>query len=125
MITVCFLVLIFFFQKKYSFDFNTEPNMATMLSYVLTDLNVPKATLEKCLKKAVKGSFNTISVDGDQSTSDTVLIMSSQIINYQDSDEAEFEKALQDVCTGLAEDIVRNGELFMRILKSFMRNLNK
>lgn len=93
--------------------------MATMLSYVLTDLNVPKATLEKCLKKAVKGSFNTISVDGDQSTSDTVLIMSSQIISYQDSDEAEFEKALQDVCTGLAEDIVRNGELFMLIFKSY------
>ena len=93
--------------------------MATMLSYVLTDLNVPKATLEKCLKKAVKGSFNTISVDGDQSTSDTVLIMSSQITNYQDSDEAEFEKALQDVCTGLAEDIVRNGELFMQIFKSY------
>jgi glutamate N-acetyltransferase / amino-acid N-acetyltransferase len=90
-----------------------EPNMATMLSYVLTDLNVPKATLEKCLQKAVKGSFNTISVDGDQSTSDTVLVMSSQIVKYQDSDEAEFERALEDVCTGLAEDIVRNGELFL------------
>jgi glutamate N-acetyltransferase / amino-acid N-acetyltransferase len=87
--------------------------MATMLSYVLTDLDVPKATLEKCLRRAVKESFNTISVDGDQSTSDTVLVMSSQIVKYQDSDEAEFERALEDVCTGLAEDIVRNGELFL------------
>lgn len=97
--------------------------MATMLSYVLTDLNVPKATLEKCLHKAVKGSFNTISVDGDQSTSDTVLVMSSQIVKYQDSDEAEFEKALEDVCIGLAEDIVRNGELPKRKFKAFNRFL--
>ena len=88
----------------------SEPNMATMLSYILTDLDVPKSVLEKCLKKVVKGSFNTISVDGDQSTSDTVLVMSSQIIEYKASDEIEFEKALQEVCNGLAEDIVRNGK---------------
>ena len=92
------------------FLLHVEPNMATMLSYILTDLDVPKSVLEGCLKKVVKGSFNTISVDGDQSTSDTVLVMSSQIIEYKASDEAEFEKALQEVCTGLAEDIVRNGK---------------
>lgn len=88
---------------------SVEPNMATMLSYILTDLAVPKSTLEACLKKVVKGSFNTISVDGDQSTSDTVLVMSSQIVDYKDSDLVEFEKAMLEVCTGLAEDIVRNG----------------
>lgn len=85
--------------------------MATMLSYILTDLSVPKAVLETCLKKVVKGSFNTISVDGDQSTSDTVLVMSSQAVDYKDSDIVEFEKALLEVCSGLAEDIVRNGNI--------------
>lgn len=84
--------------------------MATMLSYILTDLNVPKSVLEKCLMKVVKGSYNTISVDGDQSTSDTVLAMSSQVVGYSDTDHAEFEQALQEVCLGLAEDIVRNGK---------------
>jgi glutamate N-acetyltransferase / amino-acid N-acetyltransferase len=83
--------------------------MATMLSYILTDLSVPKGVLEACLQKVVKGSFNTISVDGDQSTSDTVLVMSSQTVDYKDSDLVEFEKAMLEVCTGLAEDIVRNG----------------
>jgi hypothetical protein len=56
--------------------------MATMLAYVLTDLDMPKDVLEKSLKKTVKNSFNSISVDGDQSTSDTVFIMSSQIVRY-------------------------------------------
>ena len=83
--------------------------MATMLSYILTDLDVPKSVLENCLKRVVGSTFNTISVDGDQSTSDTVLVMSSQILEYKPSDEAEFEKALKEVCLGLAEDIVRNG----------------
>ena len=94
--------------------------MATMLSYVLTDLNVPKDVLDSCLKRVVKGSFNTISVDGDQSTSDTVLVMSSQIVDYSASDLIEFEKALQEVCTGLAEDIVRNGEKNITHLLSTM-----
>ena len=97
--------------------------MATMLSYILTDLDVPKSVLEGCLKRVVKGSFNTISVDGDQSTSDTVLVMSSQIMEYKPSDEAEFERALQEVCTGLAEDIVRNGKKsneFQTIISQFL-----
>jgi N-acetylglutamate synthase/N-acetylornithine aminotransferase len=54
--------------------FRTEPNMATMLAYILTDLDIPKDILEKILKKIVENSFNSISVDGDQSTSDTVYI---------------------------------------------------
>lgn len=87
--------------------------MATMLSYILTDLDVPKSVLEACLQRVVRKTFNTISVDGDQSTSDTVLVMSSQIMGYKPSDEAEFERALQEVCSGLAEDIVRNGKHFI------------
>ena len=48
-----------------------EPNMATMLSYIMTDAEVPKESLQSMLATAVNGSFNSISVDGDESTSDT------------------------------------------------------
>jgi len=47
-----------------------EPNMATMLGYILTDLNIPRNTLQELLNKVIKKSFNAISVDGDQSTSE-------------------------------------------------------
>jgi glutamate N-acetyltransferase/amino-acid N-acetyltransferase len=92
--------------------------MATMLCYVLTDLDIPKAALEVALKQAVTNTFNTISVDGDQSTSDTVLAVSSQKVAYKASeDEAEFAKALKQVCLGLSEDIVRNGEGTQHVVK--------
>lgn len=85
-----------------------EPNMATMLSYLMTDADIPKATLQTMLTNAVNESYNSISVDGDESTSDTVaLIASNQVA---DTDLAEFEAALQQVCRGLSADIVRNGE---------------
>ena len=51
-----------------------EPNMATMLSYIVTDLDMPRDVLEASLKKIVNLSYNTISIDGDQSTSDTGII---------------------------------------------------
>ena len=91
--------------------------MATMLAYILTDLDVPKATLDACLQRVVRKSFNCISVDGDQSTSDTVLALSSQVVPFADGDEKEFEEALQSVCVQLAEDIVRNGEGTQHVMK--------
>ena len=57
-----------------------EPNMATMLSYIMTDAEVPKESLQSMLATAVNGSFNSISVDGDESTSDTAVILSSNKI---------------------------------------------
>jgi glutamate N-acetyltransferase/amino-acid N-acetyltransferase len=97
-----------------------EPNMATMLAYILTDLKVPRETLDKCLKSAVKSSFNCISVDGDQSTSDTCFLLSSEVVEPTStgSDEKEFEAALLDVCRELAEDIVRNGEGTNHVIKA-------
>jgi glutamate N-acetyltransferase / amino-acid N-acetyltransferase len=91
--------------------------MATMLAYILTDLDVPKDVLDRCLKRVVKKTFNAISVDGDQSTSDTVFAMSSQIVSFSPSDEAEFESALMGVCLGLSEDMVRNGEGTQHVMK--------
>ncbi len=85
-----------------------EPNMATMLVFVLTDLCMPRGVLRRELKDCVEKTFNRISIDGDQSTSDTVLLMSSG--RKPAVSEPEFREALCDVCGKLAEDIVRNGE---------------
>lgn len=94
-----------------------EPNMATMLSYILTDLAVSKDFLQKSLATAVDKSFNAITVDGDQSTSDTVLALSSKKAHLTPGDEAEFDIALSELCTDLAEDIVRNGEGTNHVMK--------
>jgi glutamate N-acetyltransferase/amino-acid N-acetyltransferase len=85
-----------------------EPNMATMLVYLLTDLAVPRDSLRAALRRAVNRSFNLITVDSDTSTSDTVLALSSGIVPCPDL--AAFEAALSMVCRDLAEDVVRNGE---------------
>lgn len=94
-----------------------EPNLATMLAYIMTDLDLPKDVLEKHLKAAVPVSFNTISVDGDQSTSDTVLVISSQKVKPSAGDEQLFMEELKRVCAELAEDIVRNGEGTQHVIK--------
>ncbi|MDD2763071.1 MAG: bifunctional ornithine acetyltransferase/N-acetylglutamate synthase [Opitutaceae bacterium] len=85
-----------------------EPNLATMLVYLLTDLRVPRDALRAMLTRAVDASFNCISVDSDTSTSDTVVAVSSGRVPCPDL--AAFEAALATVCRDLAEDVVRNGE---------------
>ncbi len=85
-----------------------EPNLATMLCFILTDLKIERATLRKSLKTAAARSFNCISVDGDQSTSDSVYLISSG--KKKETEEEEFTDALTSLCMKLAEDIVRNGE---------------
>lgn len=87
-----------------------EPDMATMLAFILTDVAVPKEELQAMLVRAVEKSFNCISVDGDQSTSDTVLALSSAAVALPPGGAAEFEAALCRVCERLAADVVRNGE---------------
>ena len=80
-----------------------------MLGYIMTDATVAKKKLQSMLTEAVNESFNSISVDGDESTSDTVaLIASNQFGSVVDDNE--FQDALLQVCKGLAADIVRNGE---------------
>jgi glutamate N-acetyltransferase/amino-acid N-acetyltransferase len=85
-----------------------EPNLATMLVYIMTDLEVSRTALRGLLPRVVAQSFNAISVDSDQSTSDMVLAFSSQRVPCPDP--SAFEKALLEVCQDLAQDIVRNGE---------------
>ncbi|MDC7226301.1 MAG: bifunctional glutamate N-acetyltransferase/amino-acid acetyltransferase ArgJ [Spirochaetales bacterium] len=85
-----------------------EPNMATMLCFIITDLSISRDELREMLPPIVGETFNRISVDSDQSTSDMVIAASSD--RKPCADKAEFRKALYEVCSELAEDIVRNGE---------------
>jgi glutamate N-acetyltransferase/amino-acid N-acetyltransferase len=85
-----------------------EPNLATMLVYLLTDLEISRNGLRELLPRVVAQSFNAISIDSDQSTSDMALIFSSQRVPCPDP--SAFERALAEVCRDLAQDIVRNGE---------------
>lgn len=97
-----------------------EPNMATMLSYIMTDAAVPRAKLQSMLTEIVNGSYNSISVDGDESTSDTVGLIASNAIDG--TDEQEFKEALTQICQGLSQDIVRNGEGTGHVLRVRIEN---
>ncbi len=97
-----------------------HPNMATMLAFVLTDANVAPAALQKSLKIAVDQSFNAISVDGDTSTNDTVLVLASGKLDAT-GDLADFQRALNDVCRELAWLIVRDGEGATRVMELEVR----
>ncbi len=92
-----------------------EPNLATMLVYLFTDLAVPRDTLRAMLVRAVGPSFNSISIDSDTSTSDTVVLVSSGRVPC--AGLAEFEAALTQVCRDLAEDVVRNGEGVRHVIR--------
>lgn len=87
-----------------------EPNMATMLCYIMTDAIIPKENLQSMLSETVNNSFNSISVDGDESTSDTTVLISSGKVETSDELYGEFKEALEEISCGLAGDLVRNGE---------------
>jgi glutamate N-acetyltransferase/amino-acid N-acetyltransferase len=90
-----------------------HPNMATMLAYVFTDAAAPAALLRRELRAAVDSSFNCISVDGDTSTNDTVLLLASGAGGASLSSgggRKAFAKALLEVCQSLAEQIISDGE---------------
>jgi glutamate N-acetyltransferase/amino-acid N-acetyltransferase len=92
-----------------------EPNLATMLVYILTDVAVPRATLREMLSRVIEPSFNSISIDSDTSTSDTVAVLSSSRVPCDDL--SAFEAALGLVCRDLAEDVVRNGEGVRHVIR--------
>eukprot|EP00438_Fugacium_kawagutii_P031137 Skav201761 [mRNA] locus=scaffold1973:346110:356866:- [translate_table: standard] len=108
-----------------------EPNMATMLCFLMTDANVPRNELQRLLSSTASSSFNAISVDGDESTSDTaawalraggrlvtwvkVVLISSGHVDAVPLDA--FAAALRDVCGDLAAQIVRNGEGTQHVIR--------
>ncbi|MDD6798698.1 MAG: bifunctional glutamate N-acetyltransferase/amino-acid acetyltransferase ArgJ [Clostridia bacterium] len=93
-----------------------HPNMATMLGFITTDLNIEKAVLQKALSSVINDTFNMISVDGDTSTNDTVLVLANKkagnpVISSENSEGyAEFFEALTYVCKELAKKIAGDGE---------------
>lgn len=92
-----------------------HPNMATMLGYIATDAAISQSALDKIIQHAVNKSFNCITVDGDTSTNDSLILMATgQAGNAAVTEEnAEFitlRDALTDVATELAQAIVRDGE---------------
>ena len=92
------------------------PNMATMLSFIFTDANIPSVFLKAILKKISATTFNSITVDGDTSTNDMVALFAtgkaknSKIYNILDPKLQEFEKALHSVALNLSKQIVVDGE---------------
>lgn len=92
-----------------------EPNLATMLVFIMTDLILPRDYMREILPRICAETFNTISIDSDQSTSDMVLLFSSNAKPLSDGDR--FAAALRNVCEELAEDIVRNGEGTGHVIK--------
>ncbi|OSS42056.1 Glutamate N-acetyltransferase / N-acetylglutamate synthase [Desulfurella amilsii] len=91
-----------------------HPNMATMLSFIATDLSLNQDILSKALKESVDKSFNRISVDGDMSTNDTVFIASTNEVGESICEENEFYRyfvgKLTECCVYLAKEIVKDGE---------------
>jgi glutamate N-acetyltransferase / amino-acid N-acetyltransferase len=92
------------------------PDMATMLAYVFTDASLPHEVLQPLLSAAADRSFNSITVDGDTSTSDTVLLSATQqaphrrVTSPDDPVLGDFRRALDAVMIDLAQQIVRDGE---------------
>jgi len=86
-----------------------HPDMATMLSFIMTDAEISGAQLDDCLRYAVSRSFNSISVDGDTSTNDMVVVLANGASGVR-PDSRQFRDRLLDVCTRLATAIVRDGE---------------
>ena len=91
------------------------PHMATMLCFIMTDVAVNQRTLDRALKDAVKNSFNRITVDGDRSTNDAVLIMANGVLgNPQITEKSEtyaaFKKALHEITLDLSKLIIKDGE---------------
>ena len=91
------------------------PNMATMLSFIVSDAALDPVFMETAFKSAVESSFNAITVDGDMSTNDTCLIMANgmagnQPITSGTPEAAEFETLLHNVLLSLAKQIVKDGE---------------
>ncbi len=92
-----------------------KPNMATMLGFMATDAKVPQPLLDEMLKKAVDASFNCITVDGDTSTNDSLMLIASGAVdigisNAQSSSYTLLQDAIISLAQELAQKVVRDGE---------------
>ena len=98
-----------------------HPNMATMLAFITTDAAISAELLEKALRRAVGHSFNRVTVDGDTSTNDTIIVLANGAAQNREIQEegpeyAQFADALEQLCVGLAKAIARDGEGATRLM---------
>jgi glutamate N-acetyltransferase/amino-acid N-acetyltransferase len=100
------------------------PDMATMLSFVFTDANLPAAVLQECLSAGVGPSFNSITVDSDTSTSDTLMLFATgkggkhtAIAKAGDKKLTDFRRALDRVLLDLALQVVKDGEGAQKLIR--------
>ncbi|HTC43336.1 MAG TPA: bifunctional glutamate N-acetyltransferase/amino-acid acetyltransferase ArgJ [Candidatus Acidoferrales bacterium] len=103
-----------------------HPNMATTLAFVATDANISPSLLQKTLRDVTTRTFNAISIDGDTSTNDTLLVLANgaagaPIIKAGSAALRAFAKALEEVCRSLALQIVADGEGAQRVIEIEVR----
>jgi glutamate N-acetyltransferase/amino-acid N-acetyltransferase len=100
-----------------------QPNMATMLAFIATNAAISPALLSRALRNVVHSTFNSITVDGDTSTNDTVAILANgasgapRISKARGADYEHFVAGLESVCTSLALSIVDDGEGAQRVIE--------
>ncbi len=104
-----------------------HPNMATMLSFIVTDANIAKTMLQEALSESVQKTYNMISVDGDTSTNDMVMILANaaagnKLIESRDESFDIFKKALDLLNTELAKLIARDGEGATKLIECTVLN---
>lgn len=92
------------------------PNMATMLGFVVTDAVAVPDVLDRALRNAVDASFHCLTVDGDTSTNDMVLVLANGASGFEPTEE-ELTAALTEVCVDLAKQIARDGEGATKLLE--------
>jgi glutamate N-acetyltransferase/amino-acid N-acetyltransferase len=103
-----------------------HPNMATTLAFVATDANISPSLLQRTLRDVTTRTFNAISVDGDTSTNDTLLILANGAagappIAGGNKAHRQFTAALEEVCGSLAQQIVADGEGAQRVIEIEVR----
>ncbi len=107
-----------------------RPNMATMLSFLVTDADIKAPLLQRMLAEAAERSFNRISVDGETSTNDTVLLLANgraghSCLSRMDADAKAFQSMLGELCEGLARNVIKDGEgatKFIEVMVKGARN---
>ena len=104
-----------------------NPNMATMLAFITTDVSIEQELLQKALRKVNDITYNMVSVDGDTSTNDTIFLMSSGLaknktINVEDKNYEVFENALYAVMMNLARETARDGEGATKLIECIVNN---
>jgi len=105
-----------------------HPKMGTMLAFIFTDINIPKNIMNKILLDGIQDSFNSITVDGDTSTSDSVFFTATckkkniSINSFKSKKYKKFVKQFNELLLDLAKQVVRDGEGAKKLIKINVRN---